>query len=169
MPSRLCRLARLGAVVLVAAAPGCILGRVRDEAPLDPDAVRAIEPGRTTKRDVVALLGAPTYVNDRIGLRLVGRPDVLDGGGAGPLIDELVRSPLDHSYTYEHTETKSASLYLLVLSFTNTETRRDRVVVFFDERGVVSHVGVTLDAGSAEFRLPTTDDEDGGDDDVEGQ
>lgn len=153
------RLALLLALVVVSGSPGCILGRVRDQAPIDAGAVARIQVGKTTKREVVEMLGAPTYVNDRIGLRVVGRPDALDGSSAGPLVDELVRSPLDHSYTYEHTNTKSASLYLLIISFTNTETHRDRVVVFFDDAGVVSHVGVTLDAENAEFRLPTSDDD----------
>ena len=72
-------------------------------------------------------------------------------------MDELAHSPLDHSYTYEYTDTKSASLYLLVVSFTNTETKRDRVVVFFDEKGLVSHIGTSLNAKDVEFRLPTSD------------
>lgn len=145
---------------LLLGAPGCILGRVRDEVPIDADAVAKIVPGVTTKQQVVQLLGAPTYVNDRIGLRVVGRPEESGEGNIGPLVDELVRSPLDHSYTYEYTDTKSASLYLLVVSFTNQETRRDRVVVFFDDRGVVSHIGTSLNADEVEFRLPLSDDDD---------
>ncbi|MEZ0230740.1 MAG: hypothetical protein ACAI25_19115 [Planctomycetota bacterium] len=135
--------------------PGCILGRVRDQVPLDPDKVARIIPGQTTKKDVVDLLGAPTYVNDRIGLRVLGKPVQVQG--AGPLIDELVHSPLDHSYTYEYTDTKSLALYLLIVSFTNQETKRDRVVVFFDQKGLVSHVGATFDAKNVEFRMPTSD------------
>ena len=104
---------------------------------------------------MVDLLGAPTYVNDRIGLRVFGKPVQVQG--AGPLIDELVHSPLDHSYTYEYTDTKSLALYLLIVSFTNQETKRDRVVVFFDQKGLVSHVGATFDAKNVEFRMPTSD------------
>lgn len=154
------RLAALvAAALLTTSTTGCILGRTRDEVPLDPARVAMIVPGKTTKRDVVELLGAPTYVNDRIGLRVVGRPDGLDGSAVGPLVDELVRSPLDHSYTYEYTDTKSASLYLLVVSFTNQETRRDRVVVFFDDDGVVTHLGSSFNARDVAFRLPTSDDD----------
>ena len=142
-------------VLLVALTlPGCILGRVRDNVPLDPDKVAKIVPGQTTKKQVVELLGAPAYVNDRIGLRVLGKPVQTDNG---PLVDELVRSPLDHSYTYEYTDTKSFALYLLIVSFTNQETKRDRVVVFFDEKGVVSHVGASFDAKDVAFHFPTTD------------
>lgn len=151
-----------GTTTIVTAAllcSGCILGRTRDEVPIDPERVARIIPGKTTKRQVVELLGAPTYVNDRIGLRLVGKPVGLDGDNVGPLVDELVRSPLDHSYTYEYSDTKSASLYLLVISFTNQETRRDRVVVFFDDAGVVSHIGSSFNARDVEFRLPTSEDD----------
>jgi len=143
-------------LVVLALLPGCILGRVRDQVPLNPDAVKKIVPGQTTKKDVVELLGAPAYVNDRIGLRVLGKP-VQGAGDTGPLIDELIHSPLDHSYTYEYTDTKSLSLYLLIVSFTNQETKRDRVVVFFDEKGVVTHVGASFDAKDVEFRMPTSD------------
>lgn len=136
--------------------PGCILGRVRDEVPLDPDKVAKIVPGQSTKKDVVELLGAPTYVNDRIGLRLLGKA-APGAGNTGPLIDELIHSPLDHSYTYEYTDTKSFALYLLIVSFTNQETKRDKVVVFFDEKGTVSHLGATFDAKNVEYRFPTSD------------
>jgi outer membrane protein assembly factor BamE (lipoprotein component of BamABCDE complex) len=142
--------------VLLLLLPGCILGRVRDEEPIDEDKVAKIVPGQTTKRQVCDLLGAPTYVNDRIGLKVLGRP-VQAAGDTGPLIDELIHSPLDHSYTYEYTETKSFSLYLVIVSFTNQETKRDRVVVFFDDKGLVSHVGATFNAKDASFRMPTSD------------
>jgi outer membrane protein assembly factor BamE (lipoprotein component of BamABCDE complex) len=142
--------------LLVATLQGCILGRVRDQVPLDAEKVAKIVPGQTTKKEVVELLGAPTYVNDRIGLRVLGKP-VQANGNVGPLIDELVQSPLDHSYTYEYTDTKSLSLYLLIVSFTNQETKRDRVVVFFDQKGLVSHMGATFDAKDVSFRLPTSD------------
>jgi outer membrane protein assembly factor BamE (lipoprotein component of BamABCDE complex) len=146
----------LAVLLFASLLPGCILGRVRDQVPLDPVAVKKIVPGQSTKKDVVELLGAPAYVNDRIGLRVLGKP-VQGSGNTGPLIDELIHSPLDHSYTYEYSDTKSMALYLLVVSFTNQETKRDRVVVFFDEKGVVSHIGATFDAKDVSFRLPTSD------------
>ncbi len=141
---------------LLVSLSGCILGRVRDEVPLEPEKVAKIVPGQTTKKEVVELLGAPTFVNDRIGLRL-SAPRHAAGPSVGPLLDEIVRSPLDHTYTYEYTDSKSLSLYLLIVSFTNQETKRDRVVVFFDEHGVVSHVGSSLNAKDVEFKLPTSD------------
>ena len=147
-------------LALLLGTQGCILGRVRDEVPLDASKAAQIVPGTTTKKQVVELLGAPTYVSDRIGLRPVSSGSgtaLRAGSNVGPMIDELVRSPFDHSYTYEYTDTKSASLYLLVVSFTNQETKRDRVVIFFDDKGVVSHVGSSFNAKDVSFRLPTSD------------
>jgi outer membrane protein assembly factor BamE (lipoprotein component of BamABCDE complex) len=144
----------------VAFLPGCILGRVRDEVPIDPDKVAKIVPGQSTKKDVVEVLGAPTYVNDRLGFRVLSPRSTatpVAGIVTGPLVDELVHSPLDHSYTYEYTDTKSQSLYFIIVSFTNQETKRDRVVVFFDDKGVVSHVGKSFNAKDVEFRFPTSD------------
>jgi hypothetical protein len=144
------------AVLALAFLPGCIFSRVRDEVPLDQEKIQKIVPGQSTKKDVVELLGAPNYVNDRLAFRVVSPRTPQAGYYAAPLVDELVRSPLDHSYTYEYTDTKSFSLYLLVVSFTNQETKRDRVTVFVDGKGVVSHMGVTLNSKDVEFRLPTS-------------
>jgi hypothetical protein len=147
----------LAIAALVAAAPGCIYGRARDDRPLDPARLASIQVGKSTKRDVVDILGAPTYVNDRLGFRVLapqGGPQA--GSVPAPLVDELVRQPLDHSYTYVFTDTKSTSLYLLVVSFTNQETHYDRAVFFFDEKGIVTHMGVTLDSKQGEFRLATS-------------
>lgn len=151
-------------VVALVALPGCILGRSRDESPIESGKVAKIVPGQSTKKDVVELLGAPVAAHERIGFRASprggGGPGVpgLPGAdpGAGGLMESF-SSPLDHVYTYEYTDTKSASLYLLVVSFTNQETKHDRVTVFFDNKGVVTHVGTTLDAKNVEFRLPTSD------------
>jgi outer membrane protein assembly factor BamE (lipoprotein component of BamABCDE complex) len=146
--------APLSAALALVALSGCVLGRTRDESPIDQDKVAKIVPGQSTKKDVVDLLGAPSSVHDRVGFRMGERGA---GAAAPPVLLDNVRSPLDHSYTYEYTDTKSQSLYLLVVSFTNQETKHDRVTVFFDEKGVVTHVGITLDARNVEFRLPTSD------------
>jgi hypothetical protein len=155
MPRTLTTLLALAA--LVTATPGCIYGRARDDRPLDPARLLSIQVGKSTKRDVVEILGAPTFVNDRLGFRVLapqGGPQA--GSVPAPLVDELVRQPLDHSYTYVFSDTKSTSLYLLIVSWTNQETHYDRAVFFFDEKGVLTHMGVTLDAPNGEFRLATS-------------
>ena len=38
-----------------------------------------------------------------------------------------------------------------------TIPKRDRGVIFFDEKGLVSHMGTSFNAKDVEFRLPTSD------------
>ena len=45
-------------------------------------------------------------------------------------------------------------VFLLVLFLANRDSQADRTWVFFDENDVLTHVGTTLDADKAEYRMP---------------
>ncbi len=42
--------------------PGCFLSRTKVERPIDAEQVARIEVGKTTQREVVRILGAPTDI-----------------------------------------------------------------------------------------------------------
>jgi len=58
------------------------------------------------------------------------------------------------AYRYESTTTKDAGLWLLVVGLFNSDAHADRAWVFFDEQGLLTHVGATLAADEAEYALP---------------
>ncbi len=108
-------------------APSCAMARTTDNRPLEAEALARLVPGTTTAKDVVATLGAPV---------------------------DVVQLGKRSAYLYRHTASKRAGLWLVVVAFYNVDERSDRIWVFFDEAGVLTHVGATLIANQAEYAMP---------------
>ena len=118
---------------LLFACPGCFFSRAKRHAPIDAAMLEKIEVGVSTIDDVVELLGAPT---------------------------DILFSSRDHDplrvfaleYTYE--VTKSTGFSIIVLTFLNSDAKRDHVLIFFDDDGRVEAVGSSLNAERARYGLP---------------
>jgi outer membrane protein assembly factor BamE (lipoprotein component of BamABCDE complex) len=123
MLSRLCTLCLL-------LAAGCAFARQDTNDPLDASTIRGLEPGKTTARDVVERLGAPT---------------------------EVVQLGRRTAYRFDAMTTKSALLFLLVINFANQDTRSDRLWVFFDENDVLTHFGASFGTHRTQYALPWED------------
>ncbi|MSR62261.1 MAG: outer membrane protein assembly factor BamE [Planctomycetes bacterium] len=108
----------------------CAVGRSAENVPLDAEKLHRLQPGTSTSREVVELLGAPV---------------------------DVVQLGKRSAYLYQFTSTKTAALILLVANFYNSDQRADRAWVFFDENQILSHVGVTLAGGDTEYAMPWED------------
>lgn len=122
----------------VALAGGCFVSRAHRNEPVSPQALAGLEPGRSTAADVVALLGAPA---------------------------EVVELDRRSAYRYEYTHSKRAGFSIIVFTMINEDTHSDRAWVFFDEDGVLTHVGTTLAADRARWAMPFQDLDDDEDED----
>jgi len=116
-------------VPLLAALPGCLIDRSTVNEPLAAEAVAALEPGRTTAREAVALLGAPT---------------------------EVVQLGRRSAYRYQFETSKRAALFLVVVNLVGRDTRADRAWLFFDENDVLTHVASTYQGDDTRYALPWT-------------
>ncbi len=110
--------------------PACFFSNRQTNRPLDATQFMQLEPGTSTARDVVEILGAPT---------------------------EVVQLGHRTAYRYDHTHTKEAGLWLLVLFLHGTDVQSDRAWLFFDDKDVLTHVGTSLDAARAEYAIPPQD------------
>jgi len=117
------------AILMLPALTGCLIDRSTMNTPLAPETVAALEPGRTTAREAVELLGAPV---------------------------EVVQLARRSAYRYEFTVSKRAALFLVVVNLRGEDTRADRLWLFFDEQDVLTHVGSTFESGDAAYALPWT-------------
>ena len=117
-------------VWLLTLAPACAFARSSENKPLEAGALRALQPGTTTAREVVELLGAPI---------------------------DVVQLGKRSAYLYRFTSTKRAVLFLVVLNLYNQDLRSDRAWVFFDENQVLTHVGVTLEGDQPRYAMPWQD------------
>ena len=116
------------ALALLGVLPGCLVARVSVNQPIDPEIVAKLEPGMTSA-DVVRALGAPT---------------------------EVVQLGLRSAYRFDYVKKKRSGLYIVIVGFFNEDTREDRVWAFFDEEGVLTHLGATFNAADAEYTMPWT-------------
>ena len=107
--------------------PGCFLSKAHVNASLDAQAMETLIPGQSTADDVLDLLGAPMDV-----VQLWNRS----------------------AWRYDHTQTKDSRLFLVIVIFGNTESKQDRIWVFFDANDVLTHIGGTFEANDVEWGLP---------------
>ena len=108
-------------------ASGCMIGRDNVNQPLVHESVDKLQPGTTTAQQAVELLGAPT---------------------------EVVQLGFRSAYRYEFATAKRAGLFLLVVFLSNTDTRSDRIWLFFDDKDVLTHVATTFAAADASYSMP---------------
>ena len=107
---------------------GCVvLGKNTEFQPLDPTLIEPLVPGQSRAADVSKILGAPSQVVE------------LSNGNA---------------YVYRRSVTKGTGVWLVLVSFVNGEEQHDRVVFFFDKNDLLTHYGVSLNAGKASYGFP---------------
>ena len=122
--------ATLACVLLLA---GCaVMGRQQKDNPVDGLQVRQVRKGMT-KGQVTELLGAPHEI----------------------IFSNREHDPLrEHAYIYEHAVTKYTGLVFGIINFGNVDQKKDRVVVFFDQDGLVDNVGASLFSEESSYGFP---------------
>lgn len=113
--------------LLTLLACGCAIARTAENEPLDPALIEKLEPGKTTALQTVELLGAPV---------------------------DVVQLGRRSAYLYKHTREKSTGVVLIVFNMLNQDLREDRLWVFFDEQGTLTHFGSTLQAERTQVATP---------------
>ena len=108
----------------------CAFSRQDTNEPIEVAMVRGLVPGKTTAKEVVDTLGAPT---------------------------DVVQLGRRTAYRYDATTAKSTLLILLIVNFANQDTRSDRVWVFFDDKDVLTHLGATFGTHRTQYALPWED------------
>lgn len=110
--------------------PACAFARQDVNEPLDAELIRSLQPGKTTAREVVERLGAPT---------------------------EVVQLGRRTAYRYDASTEKSTVLFLLLINFGNQDLRTDRLWVFFDENDVLTHHGAWFGTHRTQYAMPWED------------
>jgi outer membrane protein assembly factor BamE (lipoprotein component of BamABCDE complex) len=123
----------VGAALVTLSLSGCAnFGRSQKDHQIDPDPVAEIKKGMS-KEDVTKRLGAPKKI----------------------IFSNKEHDPIrEHAYVFEQSTTVYTALFFGVVNFGNQDTKRDRVIVFFDEAGKVDHVAQSLKADQAAYGFP---------------
>ena len=123
-------------LIVLLCASGCFFSRTKMETPIDKEKLQQIEVGKSTKEDVARILGAPTDI----------------------IFNSKMHDPLHvFAYEYVYSVTKNTGFTIIVVTFVNSDSKRDHVLVFFDDKGVVSGIGTKLDADKAVYEFPFGD------------
>lgn len=128
------RSAAVGVLLLAMALPGCLFvgGRAHFGAPVSAAAAESITPGRTTKAQLLALLGPPTeFKRPELGSVLVDDELRLSG-----VLATARRS--EGALTWQYDSVSTAGTVLLLFNSLSSTTATDLLVVFFDEHDVVT-------------------------------
>jgi len=106
---------------------GCAIGRGAVNEPLHEAPVDQLVPGKTTALETVELLGAPV---------------------------DVVQLGRRSAYLYRHTRETTTGIVLILFNMLNQDERQDRIWVFFDEDGTLTHVGSTFEANRTRVATP---------------
>jgi outer membrane protein assembly factor BamE (lipoprotein component of BamABCDE complex) len=109
---------------------GCLLTKSKDDFPLAPEDVARIEVGKTTKAEILQILGPPK---------------------------QIVRLLDSEAFVYQHTIQKSTGLYLAILNLQRADKQHDAVTVIVDRKGVVTAVGSRFLSDRARYATPWAD------------
>jgi hypothetical protein len=113
----------------MALALSCATGVERFGAPIPADRVDQIVAGRSTRNDVLSLLGPPTF-DSRV---------LPPGDEDSP---RVVPEPREEVLLWEYRERRERFATVILYTFFSQKTLTDTVMVLIDDQGVVSHVAV---------------------------
>lgn len=114
-------------IALALLTPSCFISRSTVDRPLDESIVGGWVAGQTTAQEVAASMGAPA---------------------------EVVQLGLRTAWRYEYQVQKQSAAFLLVLGLRGVDSQSDRVWVFFNEQGVLTHVGTSFASADASYAIP---------------
>lgn len=107
---------------------GCAMfGKSKEHHDFDARRLDTCTPGMTTAGDVLKLFGAPS---------------------------SLVKLSNGNAYVYERSISKGTGIWLVVLSFGNYDSQCDRVVFFFNNENILTHYGLSMNAGDSSYGFP---------------
>ena len=117
-----------------ALASGCFSMRVVSGNVVATDRVASIQPGVTTKAEILDWFGAPQDYTDPSGLRRV-----MDDGVVLP--EDVLALPYADVLVFETTHGRVRGVLLILFNWFDIHVVSDRLVVFFDDEDRVLYYG----------------------------
>jgi hypothetical protein len=124
----------LGVVCAAWLAAGCFSMRVVASNEVPAAEVPKIQPGQTTKSEILDWFGAPEDYTDPSGLRRV-----LDDGVVLP--EDVLALPYADVLVFEETHGRVKGVFLILFNWFDVHVVSDRLVVFFDDQDRVLYYG----------------------------
>jgi len=108
----------------------CFMSRSTTNVPLERAKIEQLQPGTSTAKQVVELLGAPS---------------------------EVIQLGNRSAYRYDFVNLKREGFTVILFTALNEDTRADRAWLFFDSKDVLTHLGSTFEGNQARYAMPWED------------
>lgn len=115
------------ALLALLALSGCYFGKSKEDRPWSNETVSRIEVGKTTKADVLRLLGPPKVI-----IRLLD----------------------SEAYMYVASVEKKTGTILVVLNLTRSDKQYDAITVIINRQDIVTGVGARFAGDEAAYGFP---------------
>ncbi len=123
--------------------PGCVMGRVYRDHPLDEQKIARIQRGVTTKAEVLQAFGPPQEIDQRELVIVGGGVDsAVTGSKPRPTAENLVGA---RYFRYTYARGNGFGIILILFNYAEFDQKNDSLVVFFDSRDVVQDVAYERD------------------------
>jgi outer membrane protein assembly factor BamE (lipoprotein component of BamABCDE complex) len=109
---------------------GCYFGKQKDDRPWSPDQLARLQVGKTTKAEVLQVLGPPRQV---------------------------VRLLDSEAFMYTHAVEKSTNSFMVVLNLHRSDRQYDAITVLVGRDGIVQAVGSRFAAEESSYGTPWGD------------
>jgi hypothetical protein len=119
----------VGVGVLSVMLSGCVMARTYRDHPLDEQKIASIEPGVTTKAEVLERLGPPQEIDPREITAVNLSPEPFE-----PLPERVVAS---RYFRYTYTRGNGQALIALLFNYLEFDEKSDSLVIFFDDQNKV--------------------------------
>jgi hypothetical protein len=118
----------------VTGATGCVVARYSEGANVREERIGEIQPGVTTRAEVLEWFGAPQGFTEPGMVR-----ELMENAGLTP--SEVVSVPFADVLVFESTKGRIRAMLLLLFNRIELRVASDRLVVFFDEQDRVLYYG----------------------------
>ncbi len=113
---------------------GCAIGRYYGGSRIPEDRIKDIQPGVTTRQEILAWFGPPqNYLSPTLLNQILREYDVTQ--------EPLANYPFANVLSYQFDRGNFKLLILILFNYIETEFKSDHLVVFFDENERVKYYG----------------------------
>ena len=122
---------------------GCAIGRYYGGSRIPEDRIQDIQPGVTTRQDILAWFGPPqNYLSPTLLNQILRQYEVTQ--------ESLSSYPFANILSYEFDRGNFRLLLLILFNYIEAEVKSDQLVIFFDENERVKYYG--FHKGTAELQ-----------------
>ncbi len=121
-------------IVLIFLLTGCVVGRYYEGSQISPDQIKAIQPGVTTKEEIIRWFGPPqNYISPTIFNEILRELDVTR--------EPLTHYPFANILTYQYNRGNIHAIVLILFNYVEAKVKSDHLVIFLDENDRVQYYG----------------------------